>query len=123
MNTPQPAATTARPIAASVADRFTPSTNNVHPASAAPTVGSSADARSSGCASHFGPAVNRKPQKKSGVKPNVISSEWASTGETRHNTGQPSRRDHSTPIHHNALAANITPAPKNASRCGAASSQ
>ncbi len=123
-NPPQPQATAARPNAASGAAVCTPSRKTHHPASEAITDGRRVRAATSPWPSHFGPAVNRKPVKNSGMKPKPISSECANPGDTAQgNANAGTSRAASTANHHSALAANTNAAAKKPSRCGAARSQ
>ncbi len=72
--------------------------------------------------SHFGPAVNRKPAKNSGMKPKPISNACACAGGRFHGHAQPAQRASIASAHHSALVASTSAAAANARRCGAANS-
>ena len=72
--------------------------------------------------SHLGPAVNRKPEKKSGKNPHTISAACTTAGGTAPATGTAcTRRPSCTPAHHHAEPASSASARKKASRWGASS--
>ena len=80
-------------------------------------------ALTAGVASHLGPAVNRKPVKKSGMNPKVINKACALAGASVHTTATPKWRANNTAHHQAALLASMAAPAKKARRCGAASSQ
>ena len=70
--------------------------------------------------SQFGPAVNRKPAKNSGMKPSTIAAPCVSDGGTAYTSpSAPVARSTCTSSHHALAAINTHIARKNASRCGA----
>jgi len=85
------------------------------------TGGNTLRAATSGCISHLGPAVNKKPTMNSGIKLVTIVTACAVVGATAHASGEPIARAAKTAPHHNAQRLSTSEPEKKAKRCGAAS--
>lgn len=87
------------------------------------TKGNKVRVGSSATSNHLGPAVNKKPTKKSGIKPSDISIACAVPGARFQVICRSVVRASNITVHHNAMIAIITAPLKKAKRCGAASNK
>ena len=118
----RPSAATAAPASASAACSCAPASHTSHPSAWASKGASKLWAGKGATCSHLGPAVNMKPAKNSGMKPNTITAECTSEGASAGlRPSTPLLRSNCTSAHHRLAATSTTIARKNPSRCGASS--
>src|SRR3989344_3940253 len=78
----RPTTATASPPSATPTHRFAPASHSNHPTACATRGVRSACTGKGSPPSHLGPAVNKKPEKNSGINPNAITVECTSVGDT-----------------------------------------